>query len=174
MSGCAKSELERTTAAPESAPAPLSITLAQAESEAWLMNRFEVSIRNTGEADVVILKPLDGSLWSWHLPFYQFTVKDLSGEMLTMGSRCGNSGLWADTEWPDDYLLVLKPGEQFKKTFALYYAVPEEGEYQVQFQYIMDLTADPSKGRYLRYPEQVWKGSVSSETKTYKLKEQKL
>jgi len=142
--------------------------------EAWLKNRFQVSIRNTSRKDVAILKPLDGSLWSWHLPFYRFVVTDQGGKILTMGSRCGNSGLWANTKWPDDYLLVLKPGEQFTKIFPLYVAVPGEGEYQIRVQYVMDLKADPSKGKFLQYPEEVWKGVVSSETKTCTLREQKL
>ena len=126
LGSCAKSAPDLNAVTLRDDPAPLSITLAQVEIESRLMNHFEVSIQNTGKADVVILKPLDGSLWSWRLPYYSFIVKDQSGKMLTMMGRCGNTGLWGGTKWPDDYLLVLKPGEQFKKTFPLIFVVPEE------------------------------------------------
>jgi len=172
LGGCAVPRADRSSPSQKADPAPLSITVTQLESDSWLRNLFAVSIRNTGKDDVTILKPLDGSDYSLHLPFYRFIVKDQNGTMLSMGSRCGISGLWADTKWPDDYLLVLRSGEEFKKTFPLCFVVPEDGEYELRFEYVMDLKTYPRKGKLRRYPEQVWKGAVSSETKTFKLRKQ--
>jgi hypothetical protein len=142
--------------------------------DSWLKNYFEVTVANNGNEDIVILKPLDGSQWSWHLPFYRFTVIDEQGRVSAMGARCGISGLWANTKWPADYIVTLKPGESFKKTLEVLFAIPEDGEYQVKFEYVMELEKDPHKGTFLEYPVEVWKGTAESEVKTYFLKKQEL
>src|SRR5579883_2058418 len=68
---------------------------------------FNVKIRfhNAGPNAVTILKPLDGSTDCWHMPYYRFTVSDPDGKPLKLMPRCGNSGLWAGTQWPKDYLV---------------------------------------------------------------------
>src|SRR5690349_1368657 len=71
-----------------------------------------VRFRNMGRDSVFILKPMDGSKECLHMPYYRFTVLDAAGQPLQLrrDRMCNHSGLWAQTKWPADYLVELKPG----------------------------------------------------------------
>lgn len=149
-------------AAPEPAPA-LTAEIRQAEKPGSILaNHFEICLRNTGTNTLFILKPLDGSLWSWMLPFYRFAVSDTKGRKLGMPQRFKFGGLWGGTRWPDDYLVKLLPGESFSTVLDLCYPIPEDGEYDVLFEYVMDTAQDPNRGVLLTYPPEAWNGKAAS------------
>jgi hypothetical protein len=157
--------------APCESPIPLQAEVIQIadQPETWPHNKVKVTLRNTGRESIRILKPLDGSDYCWHLPFYRFSVKDKAGNPVPLGSRCGVSGLWADTKWPDDYLLVLKPGGSFSTEFYLPQRIPADGIYKVKFEYVMDLTL---KEKQFKYPNGLWQGIAVSREMDFKLKKQ--
>jgi len=153
---------------------PLEVTLKQVTPQTVVSNRFQVTIRNTNNADVVIVKPLNGSQWSWYLPFYSFHVTDANGKELRMATRHFVSGLYPGTKWPRDYMVVLKPGQSYTKSFDLLFTVPETAVYTVRFDYVMDVAEDRYKGKLLKYPEQAWQGTASSKPQKFRLTKQRL
>lgn len=161
-------------AEPETNRSPLELDFQPVltQSISCVENRFQVTIKNRSKEDVTIVKPLNGSLWSLLLPFYSFVVHDGEGRRLTMGRRHIVLGLWPDTKWPVDYLLVLKPGESFSRTFDLCFQIPSDGAYKVRFEYGMDPAEDPFKGELLDYPESAWRGTATSEEKEVRLRKQ--
>lgn len=153
---------------------PFEILVKKVPAAGVVSNRFEVTIRNTNDTDVTIVKPLNGSVWSWYLPFYSFHVTDADGKELRMATRHFVSGLYPGTKWPDDYLVVLKPGGAYSRQLDLLFTIPKTGDYTVTFHYVMDISKDRYKGKLLEYPEQAWKGTASSKPATFRLVKQKL
>jgi hypothetical protein len=99
-------------------------------------HRFPVQVRltNEGQSEVIVFRPLDGSDYCWHLPYYRFEVESSSGEALKPQVRCAMSGVWADTTWPASYAVRLAPGESFEVTLDPPQIV-EPGTYKVRFAY---------------------------------------
>lgn len=128
-----------------------------------LFNRNPVLVRftNRDTQGIRILRPLDGSEWSWHMPYYQFTVCDAEGKKLELSPRCGNSGLWANRDWPNDYMILLGPGDSYEMQVGISHVIPTDGEYTVQFEYIYD-PAIASKSD-IEYPDGLWVGHARSE-----------
>jgi len=111
--------------------------------------------------DVIrILKPLDGSLSSWHMPYYQFEVEDENGTSLQLPPRCGISGLWGHTKWPDDYLVAVEPDASYQMEIGIVHSIPHTGQYQVTFSYI--LFPEKAYNLGLKYPENLWTGHAKS------------
>ncbi len=115
---------------------------------------------NQTKSTVTILKPLDGSMWCWHMPYYDFSVFDSVGRPVKIGGRCGLSGLWADTEWPKDYLVVIKSGEAFELPLRLPHHL-EDGRYQVSLTYVFS-NDGTRKILNHKYPDKVWRGRLKS------------
>lgn len=142
--------------APQAAARPegLKVELRpfQAPARAALVRFTNLSARELG-----IFKPLDGSEWEWHQPFYRFIITNDQGEALPLGGRCWTSGLWADTQWPDDYLIVLKPGEVYEKWVIIPCRIPAADRYLVSFEYVYD-KVPAGKGLELPVPPGAWIG----------------
>jgi hypothetical protein len=148
---------------------PLTVTLRQLEDDSWVGSRFEVTIRNVSDGDIVISKPVDGSFWSWPMPYYQFVATDADGNELPLRGCCGNLDVLDDTEWAEDYVLTLGPGEAFAHEFHPPTEITEAGEYTVQFHYVMDWDNLTSWQAIDPLPAGAWSGTASSEPATYTL-----
>jgi hypothetical protein len=124
--------------------------------------RNPVIIRFTNRSNRIIriLRPLDGSEWSRHMPYYLFTVRDAHANLIGLPSRCGISGLWADLEWPDDYMILINPGDTYEMRAGIAQYVPADGEYTVSFEYVFDAAAAAES--YIAYPDGLWEGCVRS------------
>lgn len=127
----------------------LSVSLAEGGST--------VVFHNAGPDTVYILKPLDGSVNCMQWPYYRFTIRDLDGQPVKFKGRCGISGLWADTRWPQDYLVEIKPGAIYSKDVGLggYYEFERKGRYTISFEYVYQ----PTENR-LKPPPQAWRGTL--------------
>lgn len=117
-------------------------TISQKEQGSRLV---DITFKNQIDQEVTIIRPLDGSLWKWHFPYYDFTVSDSDGTSLRLGGRCGVSGLWADTEWPKDYLVPIAAQETATITILLPHAIPSDGDYEISFTYEWPAVDDQSK-----------------------------
>jgi hypothetical protein len=135
-----------------------------------IYNRSPVMVRftNNSERPVRILKPLDGSLWCWHMPYYKLAVEDGSGNELSLRGRCGNSGLWADREGPDDYIVELKSGGTYEQEIGLHHMVRTPGTHTVTFSYIYDASKAGLRG--ITYPKGLWEGEARSAATQLELK----
>lgn len=121
-------------------------------------NVVRIRIENVSDDPVHIMKPLDGSFWNWHLPFYRLEVIGHDGKVLPNQERLPMSGLWADTKFPEDYEVVLAPGERFEMEKIMPTVVPSAGVYRVRFEYLFDPKLswrDP-----WTYPDTMWIGRV--------------
>ncbi len=124
---------------------------------------FVAVFSNRTNGDVTILKPLDGSMWCWHMPYYDFSVYDSTGRSVSIGGRCKLSGLWAGTEWPKDYLIIIKAGESFELPLSFFPFDLEDGQYQVALSYIYSNDGTRNrKGLSYDYPKDLWTGRLKS------------
>ena len=123
--------------------------------------QITASFTNNGKNEIGILRPLDGSMWRWHMPYYDFSVFDSQGDPVKIGGRCGHSGLWANTKWPDDYLVVLRPGTSWSVDLHLPFEIPENDNYHVTLSYIYESTTGRKKLN-MPYPEGLWVGVLKS------------
>lgn len=120
----------------------------------------QISFHNDTPKPVYILKPVDGSFPCWHMPYYRFTVRHPDGRILRFGNGCGRwcSGLWADTKWPQDYLVEIPPGESYERQRTVYYLnLERSGAYTVSFEYVYEPTEE-----LFTPPPQAWRGSVKA------------
>jgi len=147
----------------------LEVRLLPYPDERSLQNRNPVIVRFTNRENqsIRILRPLDGSKWSWHMPYYRFTVEDADGVPLEMLTRCGVSGLWANLEWPDDYVIQILPGDSYEMQVGIPYPIPTDGEYTVSFEYVYD--PKPAAKSGIEYPDGLWEGHARSEETRLKL-----
>lgn len=135
-----------------------------------IYNHNPVMVRfiNRSQDPITIFKPLDGSLWSWHMPYYRLHVTDAEGKSLKLASRCGVSGLWAETKWPDDYLVTIAPGKSFETEVGIHHVIPESGPYHLSFEYVYDPSAKEQSS--FPAPATAWNGTVRSREITLNLK----
>lgn len=117
----------------------------------------KVRFRNHRDEALWILEPLDGSTDCWHMPHYKFTLSNRAGQMLPLGPRCGNSGLWADTKWPMDYLVKIQPGSSRDIEVSLPFDVREEGPHTLSFEYVY-----APKDEAFAPAESAWRGTVKA------------
>lgn len=120
---------------PPEAPAFLHIEL---EPHPEWRRRVLVRFRNTGDEPVVVLRPLDGSTWGWYWPVYRFHVSDAAGTALELGGRCGVSGLWAETRWPEDYIVSIPAGSTELMAVDVPFELERDATYTVFLEYIVD------------------------------------
>jgi hypothetical protein len=131
--------------------------------------QYSVIIRflNSGPEPVYLLKPLDGSMEDVFMPYYRIKVWDADNEPLKPLPRCGNfGGTWWGTEWPQDYLVELKPGASLDRECLVPYEIPHDGRYNVSFEYVYE----PRGGGRLAPPPGAWRGSVKAPTTVVDLK----
>src|SRR6056297_297422 len=98
----------------------LAVELEQHPFE-WQRGTLLVRFRNTSDAPVTILRPLDGSMYGWFMPAYRFGVVDADGVSLELPGRCGVRGLWADTRWPESFRLTIPAGSTATMRLSLPY-----------------------------------------------------
>ena len=134
-------------------------------------NPVIIRFTNWNNKAVKLLRPLDGSEWCWHMPHYRFTVVDSVGNSLSLMPRCGNSGLWAELKWPDDYIIQILPGDSYEMQVGIPQKVSASGDYKVTFEYMYDPEVK-SKAR-ITYPDGLWQGQARSKDATLKLKASK-
>lgn len=147
----------------------LSLRIAPFEDSRY-EGRITATFSNDSKQVIKLLRPLDGSEWRWHKPYYDFSVFNSKGEQMKLALRCGLSGLYSNLKWPDDYLLVLEPGTKKSVDLDLPFEIPSEGDYQVTLSYIYDSTPD-KKILNADYPEDLWKGITKSNLITIPLKQ---
>ena len=122
-----------------------------------------VRLSNRSDEPITVIDPLDGSQWGWHMPHYLFEIRDESGNPADYHLRCGVSGLWADTQWPDSYLRTLQPGEHHERRLHTGRMVTEPGRYSVTFRYRYEPDADEFTRLYeLDPPAVAWRGETVS------------
>ena len=140
---------------------PVVIALAKAEDDK--SNRVRIRFTNPHDTETIrLLKPLDGSLYCWLMPHYEFTVKDDLGVDAKLGARCGHFGSpWGGTNWPDDYVIDLGPSESHDETVYLPQAITRNGEYQISFNYVFTPKAG-EKTPGGAHPVDLWHGTASS------------
>ena len=133
----------------------LSAKLLHAEPD--VSHRFPVLVRLTNESksEVIVFRPLDGSDFGWHLPYYRFEVTRMNGEVLKPLGRCGVSGLWAETMWPASYAVRLAPGESYDVKLDPP-QITEAGTYKVRFAY--EYQVDNAAQEAFPTPKGAWVG----------------
>lgn len=140
-----------STSSEVAAPRGLTVTLdKQSECVVFL---------NSGPDSVFILKPVDGSVNCWHMPYYRFTVRDPNGKQVGFRGRCGHSGLWWKTKWPQDYLVEIKSGASYSVDtgWSLYYEFRHNGPHTISFEYVYE----PREGDF-DPPAKAWRGKVAA------------
>lgn len=152
----------------EAAAPDLEVSLAAGES-----NTIRVLFRNNSATPIQILKPIDGSEWSWVMPYYAFSLTDDRGREFSMSMRCAMcGGPYADTAWPADYLVTIQPGGTYEHEGYLNYYFNDEQEYLVSFRYVFNPDSEFLRDGPLRYPPGLWRGETKSPTLRVKLKPQ--
>lgn len=152
-----------TTPAPPPPPV-LKVSVVGTSIIKHIRHGVTVRFENPSLRGIQILRQLDGSEWGWHMPFYKLTIADSSGKTIPIGGRCGNSGLWSGPKWPDDYRLMIGPGEAHELVVDLNREIPEAGEYTVTFEYHYDPVVTAAKGATgIKYPDDLWVGKARSE-----------
>ncbi len=142
----------------------LSVTLKLPPKENGVQKLSPSVVRftNTSNKPIQILRPLDGSLWGWHMPHYKLDIVGQDGKSLPLGPRCGVSGLWAHMKWPKEYIITMKPGESVDQEIWSHHMIPEDGTYTVTFSYTYKsgtTSLNPEK-----YPDGLWEGEAKSKS----------
>ena len=157
------SACERTMSTPQGRAEPadnpaLAVSLKMTDNE-----EFVVRFVNQSDKPIRILKPLDGSYYSWIMPHYAFSLDDGKESKVDQFPRCGNFGNpYADTTWPDDYLVEIGPGKSHEESTYLLFVLPEDGEYTVTFEYVFTPDSDLLPTGQHAYPRKLWKGRAAS------------
>ena len=162
----------------KAAEKPLQVVIKHKENEmeSWI-EEVEIEFTNTSDAPVQIVKRLDGSFYGWYQPHYKFSATNSQGSELELLSRCGNSGLWSQTTFPESYLVTLEPGESHSETGHLPFAVSKTGQFNITFEYIYNYEAYKASSPkntgdfpWTQAVEGVWQGNVRSDSITLELK----
>jgi len=128
-----------------------------------------VNVTFTNNTDEIreILRPLDGSTIGSFQPHYNFTVKDRSGKEPRVVLDCIPYGLWANLDWPDDYIIRLMPGDSETLQLNVPQLREAKGTLQVTFQYEYD-SKDTHAFEGVPYPSSLWEGTINSPAITIK------
>jgi hypothetical protein len=146
----------------------VSVLRASSERRAVII-RFE----NHTAAPLRLLRPIDGSEWGWHMPIYSLTIADSDGKSLPMGGRCGNSGLYSNMKWPDDYQFQILPGDAYEMAVEICREIPVSASYKVTFEYQYDPTVKTRKqDDRIKYPGDLWVGSAKTEATAIEIAKQ--
>jgi len=166
LTACARTTPTAPSHADTSDHPALAVTLNMTDNE-----DFVVRFVNQSDKPISILKPLDGSYYSWIMPHYAFSLDDGKGTKFDQFSRCGNFGHpYSDTTWPDDYLVEIGPGKTYEEAAYLPFVIPEDGEYTVTFNYVFTPDTDLLPTGEHTYPRKLWKGKVTSKSIHVRLK----
>jgi hypothetical protein len=123
-----------------------------------------VRFENKSHRPLKLLRPLDGSEWGWHLPFYDVSLTDSAGKTVPLTARCGVSGLYSDIKWPDDYRIQILPGDAYETHVHTAREDGITGKFNVRLRYTYDgAVAAANKGVGIQYPADLWSGSTASE-----------
>ena len=123
-----------------------------------------VRFENMSHSLLKLLRPLDGSEWGWHLPFYDVSLTDSAGKAVPLAGRCGVSGLYSNIKWPDDYRFQILPGDAYETHVDIAREYGIAGKFTVRLRYTYDgAVAAANKGSGVPYPEDLWSGSTASE-----------
>lgn len=140
--------------------------------DASVPGRLRIEFTNNGGREIKLLKPLDGSYWSWTMPYYQFSLSRNGNTDFDLMPRCKLHGRpFTDTEWPVDYVVLLAPGQSTSIASMLPFVIPETGEYELTLKYLFE----PPKSGELpagehHYPNDIWRGKIESESIRIQLK----
>jgi hypothetical protein len=122
-----------------------------------------VKFVNNGDEPIRILKPLDGSESCWIMPYYKLTVTDEGGKEIPRSARCGMYGYpYSNTKWPDDYLVTIPAQGSYSLPLRPNHDIPVTGSYTLCFHYIFKPDTKWTPGG--RYPRNLWRGEVTSNT----------
>jgi hypothetical protein len=156
--------------------APVSVRIYRADSATE--NAIVVEFTNTTvDQSVKLLKPIDGSEWSWIMPYYRTTVTDQNGKAVKLCPRCGDFGYpyyrirdgeLYQTNWPDDYVLMVEPGQSEKVAISLPQDIRKSATYNVSFEYVFEPREGAKTGGG-SYPEDLWRGKIKSAVVAMKL-----
>ena len=132
-------------------------------------NYLMATIENMSESSLRILKPVGGSEWPGIAglgavePAYQVDVETSAGGLLPVKGHCKVVGPFENTQWPDDYLVMLMPGESITTKVYIPRQVPAEGAYLVRLTYRYTGRGHASIPALAGLPvESLWKGEVQS------------
>jgi len=131
--------------------------------------KFIVRFTNNSNAPLHIIRPLDGSSDGRIAPFYRVAVKDDSGAIEPAGPFCGVYGLWGDTKWPDDYLILIPPRHTHEIEVTHPVPIKPATTYTIGFEYSMPSDPVEKSGDHVKlsYPAQAWRGTVSAKEITF-------
>lgn len=122
-----------------------------------------VALINTGATDTLyVIRPTDGGP-----PDYGFEIRTMEGEEPEERAlRCGMEFyLWANTSWPDDYLVALPPGGRVEVRRSHGFFL-HPGTYTVRASYSF-APLQPTTPRGEPWPANLWEGTVWSTTSTF-------
>lgn len=160
----------------EPAPPPLQVEIVpprppKENGEPVVLSALTVRFTNTSDSTVRIIRPLDGSTDGRIAPFYRITTKDSKGIITPEGPSCGNFGLWASTKWPGDYVIMIPPGHTHEVPVSLHLQLAAGMPYTFAFEYAMPAQVQPDTNALgstsLRYPENVWRGTIQAKEITF-------
>jgi|GEM_PF-3520690 len=136
----------------------VSVLRYSAERRAVVV-RFE----NHSRKPLRLLRPIDGSEWGWRMPIYDVSITDSTGKVIPLESRCGNTGLYSDMTWPDDYRVQILPGDAYEMSVMVARELPLAGIYSFQFRYTYEpATKTTKQDSSIKYPDDLWVGSATS------------
>lgn len=148
-----------------SAADELRVSIVTLDPATFDSSGVTIRFENRSAHEIRLLRPLDGSDRGWIQPHYQLTVKTLGGlKILPLKRECALIGLWANTRWPDDYLVALLPGGAWEMRLRSGYRPSKGRSYLVSFAYTFEPPANIAgqPRRHLEYPESLWSGTASS------------
>lgn len=101
------------------------------------LQQYVLSFYNQSDETQTVIRPLDGSYYGWHQPLYTFSFLDAQGRELKAKKfgRCGNSGLWSRTSWPEDYVVEVAPGKSWETHATLPFSKIPHGAAYLRFDY---------------------------------------
>lgn len=144
-------------------PPELTVTVVGVLKDSWRRG-VRIRFENPTPSRIKILRPLDGSEWGWHMPYYSLSITDSTGANIPMGMRCGMSGLYSNLKWPDDYLIQILPHDAYEMTVALGRSIPAKGRYRVSFSYTYSSIKKAAReDAGIKYPGDLWTGTATSE-----------
>ena len=116
-----------------------------------------IHFRNEGEEPVSILKPLTLANWKLHMPYYRLTALDAKGKPLEESGYCGTWQLPTNTQWPQDYIVEIKPGKSYDVELALPFEVKHDGRYTLTFEYVYQPVNEA-----FAPPAEAWRGTLKT------------
>src|SRR5262245_58074056 len=132
------------------------------ESLGLPLKPITIKFSNNNAKPIKLLRDLDGSDIDIHMPYYRLIIYDNQRKPLKRLTRdCGNTGLWDNLKWPEDYIIEIGPGKTYHHQIWINQDIPQDNIYSVTFEYIF-YQIYASKERW-EYPPNLWEGVLRSE-----------